>query len=130
MIDFNKDRDKDGDVDFSDKVGEIAEEIVEDYEAVVESVLPLHLRMQAWARRRPATHVVWRAAILVVGVVIAVGGGILGALLPILPGWAFVFLGLAILASEFVWAHRIYQPFKDFIEKVFAWVKSKTKRSN
>ena len=130
MIDSNKDRDKDGDIDFSDKVGDVAEELVEGFEAVVESVLPLHLRMQAWARRRPATHVVWRGVVLVVGLFVAVGGGILGALLPILPGWAFVFLGLAILASEFAWAHRIYQPFKDFIEKAFAWVKSKTKRSS
>ncbi|MEY2635167.1 MAG: hypothetical protein RIS75_1107 [Actinomycetota bacterium] len=129
MTEFNKDRDNDGDVDFSDKVGGVAEEIVEDFEQAVESVLPLHLRMQAWARRRPATHVVWRAGVLIVGVTVAVGGGILGALLPILPGWAFVFLGLAILASEFLWAHRIYQPFKNFIERIFAWIKEKRNRS-
>jgi uncharacterized protein (TIGR02611 family) len=50
-------------------------------------------------------QVVWRIAIT------ALGGGVLLAGIAMLvfpgPGWAAIFLGLAILASEYVWAHRL-----------------------
>ncbi len=39
------------------------------------------------------------------GVVLLVG--IAGLALPILPGWALIFVGLGILATEYVWARRL-----------------------
>ena len=38
--------------------------------------------------------------------------GLIGWALPILPGWAFFFAGLAILAAEFVWARRLLERLK------------------
>jgi uncharacterized membrane protein YbaN (DUF454 family) len=32
--------------------------------------------------------------------------GVVGLLLPIMPGWAFIFVGLFILAEDFHWARR------------------------
>jgi uncharacterized protein (TIGR02611 family) len=46
-----------------------------------------------------------RIAIFVVGWALIVAG-IAGLALPILPGWVFIFLGLALLAREFEWAER------------------------
>jgi hypothetical protein len=47
-----------------------------------------------------------RIAVTIVGVVVLVVG-IAGLLLPILPGWALIFVGLGILATEYVWARRL-----------------------
>jgi uncharacterized protein (TIGR02611 family) len=48
---------------------------------------------------------VWRAAITLLGsAVVAIGIAMI--VLPG-PGWAVIFLGLAILATEYVWAHRL-----------------------
>ena len=57
-----------------------------------------------------------------VGVLLAGWGailvGIIGLILPIMPGWIFIFIGLVILSSEYVWAHhlltRIRQKFPRF----------------
>jgi uncharacterized protein (TIGR02611 family) len=64
--------------------------------------------MRAWResiRRRPTAYRFYRAAIGVVGGAIVVGGL---ALIPLPgPGWVIVFVGLAVLATEFVWAERL-----------------------
>ncbi len=36
-----------------------------------------------------------------------VSAGLLGLVAPILPGWALIFVGLGILATEFTWARRV-----------------------
>lgn len=98
-----------------EKIEDVAEVIVESFESVVESSLPPHLRLQAWARRRPVTHVVWRAAILIIGSAVLIAG-IAMLVLPG-PGWAAIFLGLVILSTEFAWAHRLAEP----LRKAFNW---------
>ena len=98
-----------------EKIEDVAEVIVESFESTIEASLPPHLRLQAWARRRPVTHVVWRASILVVGSAIFLAG-IAMLVLPG-PGWAAIFLGLVILSTEFAWAHRLAEP----LRKAFAW---------
>jgi uncharacterized protein (TIGR02611 family) len=104
-----------------DKIEHVAEEIVIDVEGAMEATLPVHLRMQAWARRRPATHAVWRALVLIVGIATVAVGFLLS--LPGVPGPGIVviFLGLVILSSEFAWAHRARQP----LERFFAWSSAK-----
>ena len=107
--------------ELDDKIEHIAEEVVEDIEGAMEATLPMHLRLQAWARRRPATHAVWRAVVLVVGLA-ALMAGLVMLVLPG-PGWLFIFIGLAILASEFAWAHWAYRP----VKKGYDWTLEKAK---
>jgi uncharacterized protein (TIGR02611 family) len=47
-----------------------------------------------------------RIAVTIVGVAVLLVG-VAGLLLPILPGWALIFVGLGILATEYVWARRL-----------------------
>jgi uncharacterized protein (TIGR02611 family) len=113
---------------FEDKVEHIAEEIVDEVEGAIEASLPLpiHLRMRAWAERRPVTYAVWRAAVLIVGLSV-LGAGIAMLVLPG-PGWAAIFLGLVILASEFAWAHRLAVPLKNIFNKALERARRKGKK--
>ncbi len=47
--------------------------------------------------------------------------GIIGLILPIMPGWIFLIPGLMILAEEFPWLDR-------FLNKWIAWGKGKMAR--
>ena len=53
--------------------------------------------------RRP---LVIRIFLVMVGTVLLLGG-LIGLLLPIVPGWLLIIPGLAILGTEFVWARRL-----------------------
>ena len=53
--------------------------------------------------RRP---MIVRIVLVVVGTILLMGG-LIGLLLPIVPGWLMIIPGLAILGSEFVWARRL-----------------------
>ena len=50
---------------------------------------------------------------LLIRIVAVVGGtalvlvGLVGLLLPVVPGWLLIIAGLAILGTEFVWARRL-----------------------
>lgn len=76
-------------------------------------------RFHAWRedlRSNPKHHRIYKISVGVVGGVIVVGGL---ALVPLPgPGWLIVFLGLAILASEFESADRVQRFAK---AKVHAW---------
>jgi uncharacterized protein (TIGR02611 family) len=54
-------------------------------------------------KRRP---LVVRAVLIVAGVAVTLTG-VAGLALPVIPGWALIFAGLAILATEFVWARTL-----------------------
>jgi uncharacterized protein (TIGR02611 family) len=45
--------------------------------------------------------------VAVIGGTILVLAGIIGLFLPVVPGWLMIIPGLAILATEFVWARRL-----------------------
>jgi uncharacterized protein (TIGR02611 family) len=45
--------------------------------------------------------------VTVIGGTILVLAGIIGLFLPVVPGWLMIIPGLAILATEFVWARRL-----------------------
>jgi uncharacterized protein (TIGR02611 family) len=49
-----------------------------------------------------------RIAVTIVGVVVLLVG-LAGLLLPVLPGWVLIFVGLGILATEYVWARRLLE---------------------
>jgi uncharacterized protein (TIGR02611 family) len=70
-------------------------------------------------RARPAAEFGYRIAVAVIGLaVLAVG--ILAIPYPG-PGWAIVFVGLAILATEFDWARRLLAYTRKRYDKVMAW---------
>jgi uncharacterized protein (TIGR02611 family) len=78
-----------------------------------------------WARWRdrlrdkPAAEYGYRIAVAIIGLaVLAVG--ILAIPYPG-PGWAIVFVGLAILATEFDWARRLLAYTRKRYDKVMAW---------
>ena len=73
-------------------------------------------------RDRPKTEFGYRIAVAVVGLVI-LGVGILAIPYPG-PGWAIVFVGLAILATEFDWARRLLAYTRERYDKVMAWFKA------
>ncbi|MFD8591421.1 TIGR02611 family protein [Streptomyces sp. NPDC059637] len=56
-------------------------------------------------RRYPALHMTWQIGVFLVGVAIIVAG--LAMLVLPGPGWVAIFLGLAVLGTEFVWAQRV-----------------------
>ncbi|MEU6347486.1 TIGR02611 family protein [Streptomyces sp. NPDC046977] len=66
---------------------------------------PLGSRAPLFIRRSRALHVSWQVGVFVIGLAI-VGGGIV--LLPLPgPGWVIIFAGMAVWATEFVWAQLV-----------------------
>jgi uncharacterized protein (TIGR02611 family) len=80
-------------------------------------------RFQAWResiRARPRTYRIYRLVVGIVGFAIVAGGL---ALVPLPgPGWVIVFLGLALLATEFEWAARVEQFARDQVKAWTRWL--------
>ncbi|MCV7062807.1 TIGR02611 family protein, partial [Mycolicibacterium vaccae] len=72
-------------------------------------------------RQRRALDLAYRIAVGVVGLLVLVVG-ILAIPYPG-PGWAIVFLGLAILATEFEWAHRLLRYVRKRYDAAMDWFK-------
>lgn len=66
-------------------------------------------------RRRPWLNNVWRIAVFTVGVIVLLAG-IAMLVLPG-PGWAAIFIGIAILATEFAWAQHVLHSAKEKASK-------------
>jgi uncharacterized protein (TIGR02611 family) len=77
----------------------------------------------AWRRRirsRAKSYLIYRIVVGVVGAVVTIGGLVL---IPAPgPGWLIVFLGLAILASEFEWANRLLAYARHRVGRWTDWV--------
>jgi uncharacterized protein (TIGR02611 family) len=82
--------------------------------------------VRVWMSRHPALDKTYR---IVVG---ALGGGlsVIGLILVPLPGpgWLVVFLGLAILGTEFHWARRVAAWLKRALDRFWAWAKERRAR--
>jgi len=80
-------------------------------------------RLDAWresVRRRPTTYRIYRIVIAIVGGAIVIGGL---ALVPLPgPGWLIVFVGLAVLATEFVWADRLQKFARSQVKAWTLWL--------
>lgn len=77
------------------------------------------VRLRQWLRDRPTAEFSYRVGVAIVGVaVLAVG--IVAIPYPG-PGWAIVFLGLGILATEFDWARRLLGFARKRYDKAMAW---------
>jgi uncharacterized protein (TIGR02611 family) len=73
-------------------------------------------------RERRAADLTYRIVVGVIGLVV-LGLGILAIPYPG-PGWAIVFIGLAILATEFEWAHRLLRITRERYERFMDWFKA------
>jgi len=80
---------------------------------------------RAWVLRRPAGLLIWRIGIAVLGGLIVLGGLLLIPLPG--PGWAIVFLGLAVWATEFVWAQRLLRFGRRLLADWTVWVKGQSR---
>lgn len=82
-------------------------------------------RKRRWARwrdgirGRPAVELPYRIGVGIVGLVLLVVG-IIAIPYPG-PGWAIVFVGLAILATEFDWARRLLAYTRGLYDAAMAW---------
>ncbi|MRG60764.1 TIGR02611 family protein [Agromyces sp. CFH 90414] len=83
-------------------------------------------RIRRWIDRHPRLRTAYRIGVGVLGGVIAVGGL---ALVPLPgPGWLVVFLGLAILGTEFAWARRMAAFVKRALDRFWAWWRARRAR--
>ena len=85
----------------------------------------LNRRWARWRdrlRERRAADLTYRVVVGVVGLVV-LGLGILAIPYPG-PGWAIVFIGLAILATEFEWAHRLLKYARGRYDQMMTWFKA------
>ncbi len=74
----------------------------------------MRLRLKIWHRKqryairqRPVLNQTYRVAVGVVGTVMMLAGLVMIPLPIPGPGWVTLFLGLAVLSTEFTWAHRV-----------------------
>lgn len=88
-------------------------------------VLDAHDDDWAWRRRiraNPSTHLMYRGAVALVGLVIVVAGLI--AVPAPGPGWLIVFLGVSVWASEFEWAQQLLGWCKARLRDWNTWLQS------
>ena len=71
----------------------------------------------------------WRIVVFVVGVTVLLVG-LAGLLLPILPGWLLIIAGLAILATEYVWARRLLHWVRVKTRQTYDWVRHRDGRAH
>ena len=83
-------------------------------------------RARARVSRYPRLEHAYRAAIGVLGGSLSVIGLLLVPLPG--PGWLVVFLGLAVLGTEFGWARRIAAWLKRRLDRFWAWWKARRAR--
>ena len=77
------------------------------------------VRWRSKVRDRPAANVAYRMTVGIVGFAVLLVG-IVAIPYPG-PGWAIVFVGLGILATEFLWAQRLLKWVKVRYDRVMAW---------
>lgn len=74
-----------------------------------------------WVRRAPGGALIWKLLISAIGGVIVIVGLLLIPLPG--PGWALVFLGVAVWATEFHWAFRLLQFGRRVLRNWTDWAK-------
>ena len=82
-------------------------------------------KLKQWLSKLP--HPVRWALTVIIGSLMLIGG-LLGLVLPIIPGWVLIFLGIAILALELEWARELNKQGQQGLERIVAKLKSIFKR--
>lgn len=85
-------------------------------------------RSRAWVDQYPRLRWIYRTLVGVLGSTVAVIGLMLVPLPG--PGWLVVFLGIAILGTEFPTAHRLAVLLKRILTTVWAWWRSRRARAS
>jgi uncharacterized protein (TIGR02611 family) len=80
-------------------------------------------RARSWVSQYPRLEHAYRAAVGILGGTLSVIGLLLVPLPG--PGWLVVFLGLAVLGTEFRWAKRIAVWLKRRLDRFWTWVKAR-----
>ncbi len=76
-------------------------------------------RARVWIDGHPRLNRAYRFGVGAVGGILAAGGLLLVPLPG--PGWLVVFLGLAVLGTEFHWARRAAAALKRMLDRFWAW---------
>jgi uncharacterized protein (TIGR02611 family) len=72
-------------------------------------------RFRAFMRSHRLLNTTWRIGVFTVGAAVLAAGLVM--MVTPGPGWAAIFVGLAILATEFAWARRVLTSAKQVAEK-------------
>ena len=83
-------------------------------------------RVRVWIDKHPRLNAAYRTGVGVIGGVLAVGGLLLVPLPG--PGWLIVFLGLAVLGTEFHWARRAAAGLKRMLDRFWVWWRARRAR--
>ncbi|RWZ53160.1 TIGR02611 family protein [Labedella phragmitis] len=76
-------------------------------------------RLRSWIHGRPRLRVLYRSIVALLGAALTLVGL---ALVPLPgPGWLVVFLGLAVLGTEFAWARRLAAVIKRMLARFWTW---------
>ncbi len=103
----------------------VEEDVVPKADTTAHGVRMPHEDRWHWRRKvraNPHQHRIYRVVVAAVGLVIIAFGLVTGPL-PGPGGIPLVLLGLAILASEFVWAHRLMGLFKVQLHRYQGWTR-------
>lgn len=87
-----------------------------------DTLLASYRLRREYARASRTLDAAWRLVILVIGVSTLVVG-LIFLVFPG-PGWATIWLGLVVLATEFAWANRLLRPLRATLDNVSAKVRS------
>ncbi|SEN65247.1 TIGR02611 family protein [Cryobacterium sp. TMT1-3] len=83
-------------------------------------------RTRAWVDGHPYLLFAYRLGVGLLGTIIIVIGVVLIPLPG--PGWLIVFLGLAVLGTEFAAARRVGEFFKRIVTRAWAWWRARRER--
>jgi len=111
---------------FSDDLERTIRAEIADAERPDQPVRRMLRRARAWVAQHPRLERAYRTAVGIVGGVLTAGGVLLIPLPG--PGWLVVFLGLAVLGTEFGWARRLAGWLKRRLDQFWAWWKARRAR--
>jgi uncharacterized protein (TIGR02611 family) len=69
----------------------------------------------------PGGHHLWRIGVALVGLAVVVTGAIM--LVVPGPGWAVIFLGIGIWATEFPWARALLKAARRWVTSMTSWIR-------
>lgn len=108
--------------DRPDAIARLEHEIRDEIADAERDDRPIRQRLRsarAWVARHPRLQFAYRAVVGLVGTVLTLGGLVLVPLPG--PGWLIVFLGLAVLGTEFHWARRLSRWAQRTLDRFWQW---------